>query len=431
MKRRIGVLLLLSFVLVMTGIVSADRSLYEVTEPITIEWWHSLEDQYAPYIQEMVDMFHEANPLITVKPIYVGSYTELHTQLIAAVAAGEVPAISNAQSPYVAAYGEAGICEPLDPYIEAFGFDINDFGEGLVATTSYNGKQIAVPFLISTQAMFYNKTAAEQEGIEMPKRFDDLEEFLQKATIFNEDGTTARYGTVFGGWNYWYYETMFINNGVKLVLEDGLTSDINSEMSIYMTKKMKEWIDKGYAYYAYGTGASSNMRQDFWDGRAFSVFHTSSLYDTYVDQVGDKFEVGMTWYPGGNDGESFMSEVGGVTLIIPAAASERQKQAAWQFMMFMSSPEMNLYWADKTGYLPVRMSVIGTPEYEEYLQRKPAMHDMVQLVDRISPRNPHPAFDACGNEWRHALARIFNEGAPVEKTLNELQEVIEEILEGY
>ena len=63
-------------------------------------------------------------------------------------------------------------------------------------------------------------------------------------------------------------------------------------------------------------------------------------------------------------------EVGGVTLIIPAAASERQKQAAWQFMMFMSSPEMNLYWADKTGYLPVRMSVIGTPEYEEYLQRK-------------------------------------------------------------
>jgi hypothetical protein len=56
---------------------------------------------------------------------------------------------------------------------------------------------------------------------------------------------------------------------------------------------------------------------------------------------------------------------------------------------------------------------------------------MVQLVDRISPRNPHPAFDACGNEWRHALARIFNEGAPVEKTLNELQEVIEEILEGY
>lgn len=195
MKRRIGVLLLLSLVLVMTGIVSADRSLYEVTEPITIEWWHSLEDQYAPYIQEMVDMFHEANPLITVKPIYVGSYTELHTQLIAAVAAGEVPAISNAQSPYVAAYGEAGICEPLDPYIEAFGFDINDFGEGLVATTSYNGKQIAVPFLISTQTMFYNKTAAEQEGIEMPKRFDDLEEFLQKATIFNEEGVRTFFWT--------------------------------------------------------------------------------------------------------------------------------------------------------------------------------------------------------------------------------------------
>lgn len=404
---------------------------YDVTEPITIEWWHAHEDQYTTYINYVLDKFHAKHPLITVVPVYVGSYGDLNTQLIAAIASGEVPAVSNAQSPYVAGYGAAGVTEVLDPYIMAHDFPVADFGEGLVATTSYEGQQIALPFLISTQTMFYNKTAAEAEGIKMPIVFDDLDVFLQKATIFNPDGSTARYGTVFGGFNYWYYETLFINNGVYLVLEDGLTSDIDSETSIYLTSKMKEWIDKGYAYYSYGTGASNNMRQDFWDQKAFSVFHTSSLYDTYVDNIGDKFEVGMAWYPGGNDGESFKSEVGGVTLIIPEAAPQKQKNAAWQFIMFMTSPEINLYWADQTGYLPIRQSVIGTPAYEEYLERKPAMEETIAMAGWINPRNPHPAFESCGNAWRHALARIFNEGAPVKETLSALKEEIEDILEDF
>lgn len=431
MRKTLILVLVLSMMLSVAGLSLANTSRYEVTEPITIEWWHSHEDQWHEHLNYMVERFHEQNPLITVAPVYIGAYAELNTQLIAAIASGEVPALANTQSPYVAGYGEAGVAEILDPYIEAFDFDVADFGEGLVATTSHNGEQIALPYLISTQTMFYNKTAAEAEGITMPRTFDAMEEFLEKATLFNEDGTTARYGTVFGGFNYWYYETLFINNGVYLVLEDGLTSDINSEMSIYLTTKMKEWIDKGYAYYAYGTAASSNMRQDFWDGKAFSVFHTSSLYDTYVEQVGDNFEVGMAWYPGGNDEESFMSEVGGVTLVIPKAASQAQKNAAWQFMMFMSSPEINLYWADQTGYLPIRQSVIGTPEFDEYLQRKPAMGDIVAMSSWINPRNPHPAFNVCGDEWRHALARIFNEGAPVQATLDALAQTIEEILEDY
>lgn len=430
MKRFLSLLLTLSLVLSFhSAIIAASK--YEVSEPVTIEWWHAHEDQYTPYIDYVLERFHAEHPLITVVPVYVGSYGDLNTQLIAAIASGDVPAISNAQSPYVAGYGAAGVAEILDPYIQAYNFDVADFGEGLIATTSYEGQQIALPFLISTQTIFYNKTAAEAEGITMPKVFDDMEAFLEKATIFNPDGSTARYGTVLGGFNYWYYETLFINNGVYLVLDDGLTSDINSEVSIYLTSKMKEWVDKGYAYYAYGTGASNNMRQDFWDQKAFSVFHTSSLYDTYVEQVGDRFEVGMAWYPGGNDGETFKSEVGGVTLIIPEAAPQKQKNAAWQFLMFMTSPEINLYWADQTGYLPIRQSIVGTPAYQEYLERKPAMEDIIAMSSWINPRNPHPAFEACGTAWRHALARIFNQGAPVEETLDALNQEIEDILGDY
>lgn len=426
-KRFISMLIVFVLLLSATGNVVANEK-YAVDEPITITWWHAHEDQLIEYLDYMVEQFHASQDLITVDPVYIGSYGEINTQLIAAVASGDVPALSTANTSYPAAYGAAGIAEILDPYIEAFDFDIQDFGEGLIASTSYEGQQVALPYLISTQVMYYNQDQATAEQITMPKTFDEIEAFLEKATIFNEDGTTKRYGTVFVGWDYWYYETLYKNNGVWTVLDDE-TTDINSEMSIYITSKIKEWIDKGYAYYAYGTAASANMRQLFWDGGAFSVFHTSSLYDTYVEQA--DFEVGMAWLPGNNAGDSFISEVGGAAILIPANATQRQKNAAWQFLMFMASPEINLYWADKTGYFPTRASVMGTPEYEEYLERKPAMKDIVAMGSWINPRNQHPAYDSIGNEWRHALVRIFNEGAPVEQTLNNLAEDIQEILEDF
>lgn len=72
----------------------------------------------------------------------------------------------------------------LDPYIDAYDYDLEDFGEGLIASTSYEDEQICLPYLISTQVMYYNKTAAEEEGITMPKTFDEMEAFLEKATIF-------------------------------------------------------------------------------------------------------------------------------------------------------------------------------------------------------------------------------------------------------
>lgn len=428
-KRMLFVVVVLSMLLSVAVNASADVSRFEVTEPITIQWWHAHEDHMTEYLNHVVELFNESNPLITVEPIYIGSYNEINTQLIAAMASGNVPAIAILEASQPSYYGASGLAEILDPYIEAYGYDVADFGEGLVVSTSYDGEQVALPYLISTQVMYYNKDMADAEGITLPKTFDEMDEFLEKATIFNEDGTTARYGTVFGGWNYWYYETLYMNNGVKVILEDGMTTDINSPEAVYVTKKIKEWIDKGYAYFAYGTGSSSNMRQIFWDGGAFSVFHTSSLYDTYRTQ--SSFEVGMAWMPGGIDGESFKSEIGGAVILIPASASQRQKNAAWQFMMFVTSPEMNLYWSSKTGYLPTRQSVTTTPEYAAYLEEKPAMADIIGMGPWIQPLNQHPAYHAIANEWRDALARIFNEGAPVERTLDQAAETIEEMLADF
>ena len=163
--------LLLAAMLALSSVCALAASEYDVTEPITITWWHAHEDQLSEYLNYMVDKFNAENTMgITVNPVYIGSYGEINTQFIAAAAAGTgtVPALVTCNTSYPASYGKDGLCEVLDPYIDAYDYDIEDFGEGLIASTSYDGEQIALPYLISTQVMYYNKDAAEAEGITMP-----------------------------------------------------------------------------------------------------------------------------------------------------------------------------------------------------------------------------------------------------------------------
>lgn len=407
-----------------TEAVMVDPSKYEVTEKIEIEWWHALEEQWTGTVNKVVDGFNASQDLITVKPVYVGNYAAVNEALVAAHAAGTgLPAIAVANTPYVTAYGSGGLAEDLTPYIAASEFDIDDFGQGLLDATSYEGKQVTMPFLISTQVMYYNKDMAKELGVAIPEKWDDMEQFLETASVIN-NGTTERYGTIIPGWDRWYFETFFLNNGVKIVNDDRVSTDLGDENAAKIVKQIKDWSEKGYTYLAVGETGSSVMRQNFIDGKAFSVIHTSSLYNTYVDNC--DFEVGMAWLPAG---DTKVQEVGGSALLIPAKNDQATKNAAWQFMQYLCSKDVNMIWANETGYLPTRKSVQETEEGQEFLKEKPEFQIIFDNLDLIQPRIQHAGWDQLASVWKSYLAEIVIEDVDTDTMLEQMAEEIDEILE--
>lgn len=403
--------------------VKDDPSKYEVTQPITIDWWHAIESQYQPTIDKVVSGFQAKNPKVKINPVYQGSYADLNEKLIAAQAAGTtLPAIAIANTPYVAQYGEAGLCEILDPYIKGTGFDINDFGAGLVKSSSYDNKQVALPFQISTQIMFYNKDMADKEGIKIPTKWSEMDEFMKKASKVN-GGKTERYATVIPGWDQWYFETFFLNNGVKIVNTDNKSTDLNSEKALGIANSIKKWHQAGTAYLAYGKDASANMRQNFLDGKAFSVIHTTSLYDMYAKTA--KFTVGMAWLPGG---DSSFSEIGGNVLLIPKKNSQEVKNAAWAFMSYLTSKDVNMVWATDTGYMPTRNSVTKTDAAKEFLKTKPAFQVVFDNLDKINPRIQHPAYSQLAKTWMESLAKATIENQDMKAAMDNAKKLIDEAL---
>ena len=400
-----------------------DAAKYAVTEPITIEWWHALENQYAGTVEKVVKGFNSSQKLVTVQARYIGSYAQLNEALVAAHAAGTgLPAISAANTPYVAEYGAGGLTEDLKPYIKATNFDINDFGEGLIAATAYKDKQAALPFLISTQVIFYNADMAKALGVQVPTKWNDMEPFL-KAASKRSGGKTDVWALIIPGWDQWYFETFYLNNGVKIVNPDGKSTDLDSPKAIEIAQKFKSWCDAGYMYWAAGTNASNIMRQNFWDGKAFAVSHTSSLYNTYVDNC--KFKVGMVWLPGQ---DTNISEIGGSVILIPAKADQKVKNAGWQFMNYMVSKDVNMLWAKETGYMPTRKSVLNTQEGQAFVTEKPAFKVIFDNLDQIKPRIQHGAWSQLARIWLAYMAETITENKNVPDQMKKMSAEINEVL---
>lgn len=401
-----------------------DTNKYAVSEPIEIEWWHALESQYSDVIDEVIEKFHATGTNVKVTPVYQGSYSDLNEKLIAANAAGTMPAITVANTPYVAEYGASGLCEVLDPYIQATNFDIEDFGEGLRIASSYEDQQVSLPFLISTQVLFYNKDMVEAENIKLPDTWDEMDTFINAASKVS-NGTTDRYAIGIPGWDHWYFEPFFLNRGVNIVNDDN-TTDLNSELAIDTATKMQQWCQEGKASWFYGKDSSTAMRQGFFDKKFLSVIHTTSLYNMYVDQC--DFEVGMHYLPGD---KTRTSEIGGCVVLIPSNNSQEVKNAAWEFLQFLTGEEVNMLWAEKTGYMPTRNSVLTTQEGKDFLVKKPAFQTIFDNLDNIYPRIQHPAISQVVKIWRETMAKNIIEGGDISSGLNDAKVLIDEALADY
>lgn len=403
---------------------AADPSKYEVTEPITITWWHALESQYDELVADVVKKFNATQKLITVEAQYIGSYKDINEALVAAHAAGTgLPAVAVANTDYVASYGDSGLYEDLDPYIAGTDYDVDDFSAGLLLSSQYKGKQVALPFLHSTQVIYYNKTMADANGWKIPEKIEDFTPFL--AEVHSKKGI---YGTVVPGWDQWYFETLYLNEGVQIITGDN-DCDLNGDAALGVTKMIKGWCDAGDAYFASGTDASATMRQNFYDQKTFSVMHTSSLYNNYVSKCPD-FEVGMAWYPAATTGDK-NSEVGGCVLGIPSKNDQATKNAAWQFLQFLCGKEVNMEWAEGTGYLPTRNSVLNTEEGKKFLEKKPAFQCIFDNLNLINPRIQNAAWSELATTWKNYMEIMMNQGGDITSGSNDMVTEINEILEDH
>lgn len=405
---------------------------YLVTDPITIKWWHSLESQYDELVAEIVKEFNETNEYgITVEAEYIGSYAILNETLVSAQAAGKgLPAISVGGSNYIGEYGRSGMAEDLAPYVEAYDVDLSDFYPGMLEMSSINDTLVSLPFLVSTQVLYYNATKLAEKNLTFPTDWKDVPAFVNAAVEKDASGNTTFWGGYFAGWDFGYFMPMLFNQkDVDMIDIENNETDLNDDAVVGIVKEVQKLVQDGVAKWAYGSGASSTMRQTFYDGNAMFTVHTSSLYNTYLDNIAKsgQFELGMAWYPG-VDG-SAETTLGGSSIFIPAINDQATKNAAFIFLQYLTSPEVNVKWAEATGYLITRESAVTSEAGKAHLEAKPAFKTIYDNLAKAHPVIDHVCYNDMGDLLMSYMNLIVVEGQDAKEQLDLCAEELQELLD--
>lgn len=391
---------------------TVDTSKYEVTEPVTFQFWHAFgAADRQQMLQDIADAFHETHPLITVEPYFAGSYGDIDLALIAAQTAGTgYPGLAAINYPLVINYGESGVSEPLDEYAAASGTDLSDFVDGLLSPLVVNGETHGLPFVPYSAAVYYNQDMLDELNIPVPETWEDMKEMAKK--VYEEKGIPG-----FGlASNTNFVNHVFVGTGVDPI------DNINDPRIEEWVKDFRDQVKLGYMEYLVGPDADTTTRTAFTAGMYASVIDTTNA-SMQIQKLCD-FTAEVRLYRG-------VGTISGGAAIIPAINDQNTKNAAWQFLEFLTNAENALTIAKVVKCYPYRKSIVENPAtLQQLVDDCPPLDDVFPHLDQIIAKNPSEYYTKAMNKIKNAFGQIVNEGADFDSTWAQLNKDLEQVFAG-
>lgn len=336
-----------------------------------VHWWHAMGGVNGERVNKIAGDFNATQSEYKVVPSYKGNYTETMTAAIAAFRAKEQPHIVQVFEVGTATMMAAkGAVYPVEQMMKDAGeaFDKSIF---LPAVISYyqtpEGELLSMPFNSSTPVLWYNRDAFKKAGIAAPpKTWDEMKSASEKLVA-------AGYKCGFSfGWQSWVMIENFsawhdLPMGSK---ENGFAGTdtqftFNNPQVKTRLANVAEWSKDKLFTYGGRRGDSLSM---YTNAECGMWMNSSAYYGSIKKQA--KFDFAQTMLPLDTDvvDKPQNSIIGGATLWVLKGRDKADYKGVAKFMTYLSSPEVQAWWHQETGYVP-----ITTPAYE--LSKKQGFYD--------------------------------------------------------
>lgn len=393
--------------LLLLGGCSSSSSSSDVVE-IRFATWDSSEDLDDQ--QALVDAFNESHDDINVTLEAYGD--DFDTKLSAGMGAGDAPDVMYMWN--YPAYSEA--LEPLDSYIESEGEDyVDNFYEAVLEYNSLDGVLYGIPVGMSTHGLYYNAEIFEAAGLDVPDETWTWDDVVEAAAIITENVEDV-YGFSYKMVPYIYDFEMFMwSNGTSYVDADGnVDGYLNSAESIEVLTIFQDMTIDGTAIGTSGSGYS-----EFASGQV-AMYVNASWALSSATEAG--LDYGVTEIPsyGDNESVSVVSTSG-----LAMSADSENKEAAWEFIKYWTSEELNVerldYELSPLKSIVEEYGVDEDPLYE-------AFYAMLEVSDGYTP-----ASFVAPDDWSemydvlcYAFERIYNPST-LEDPTTVMNEAVEEL----
>jgi multiple sugar transport system substrate-binding protein len=278
--------------------------------------------------------------------------------------------------------------------------------------------------------MYYRMDAFREAGIDPGEAFGSWQSLAAAAAEMTRRG---RNGVDFYGWELmWGSSNMMdiaYSNGARHLSDDRRTALLNTPEWIDSWETVRRWIhdDQVFGLHSGGDGWEYWYKtiDDVMQGRAAGYLGSSG------DQGDLDFDIVAAHVQPGYGGRPPLPYAECLTMAAMNGADEVQKEAAFRWMSYFSSAAVTAEFSMRTGYIPVRLSCLETPEYQAYTAVNPqalvplkqAEFSRKSFIDFTGGKIDTAIEDACD------LVQIEN--VPAARALEEAQRIAQAALDEY
>lgn len=392
-------------------------------------------------IERYATQFEALHPEIDINAVYAGSYTQTRDTIRNEIASGDMlvdVAVMLATDLY--SFVEDDSVIPAQQFIDGtedgVTFMENFYPSLLENARDEKGDIWAIPFQRSTPLFYYNADLLEAEGIAVPTNNDQLLSAAQQLTTADRAGFLL---PVAGGFPIWLYQSYAAAYGQPLVENDPTTVYFNTPETLaaveYITKLGMPADQDGYAVGPMGGSVWGDTPAAFTSGQAAMIYHTSGSLTGILKNA--PFTVGVGFLPSGpagEDGTGYAAPLGGGNMYIFASDDEAIQQAAWLWVQYLASDEIQSDWSAATGYIAATQGAWDveplkslTEEFPQYLVAR----DQLEIANKEF--DSYRSIDI-QNIINATLSGIFSGATPLEdapKALEDAQAQIDALLAEY
>jgi len=390
----------------------------ESNEKIQIKYWYAWGGKIEEAKQNLVKEFNASQDKIEVVAEFQGTYDDLHAKVQAGFAAGDAPAVTDLEIASTGVFARSGMLEDLTALADRDAAEVNieDFNPGLMGNSYVDGKLYGLPFMRSTPIMYMNVTMLEEAGLDPagPKTWAELEEY---AKVLKEKGKFAMTMPA----DIWFYEALVAQSGGRMLSEDGKSAAFNSPEGVAPVEFWERMVENGYIKMPVGDEAGATADAD-WANQvsAFKFGSTAGVSASLEIAKGNGFELVTAFMPAN---KSYGVPTGGCHLVITANLSEEEKEAAWEFVKWMTSKENTIYQHKYVGYLPTRLSAIETEELQNLYKEFPQYKVAIDQLEYARPRPMENAYPEVSRLIKEAIEKaILDENVTPQQSLDEAAE---------
>lgn len=400
----------------------------EESKPVTLTI--GLPGGYDVTSKEIIDGFKTAYPHITLV-IDEAPWGDFTKKITTQIAGGNAPDIWFQENAAVLGYGDMGAAEDLMPYIKR-DLKLEEYASNLFS--AQEGEKVwGVPHGGNPIALAYNKDIFDAADVPYPTDDWTYEDMIEAAKLLtkdtNGDGATDVYGLltaggITDGWFPW------INSAGGQALDEAKRNAVfNDEKSL---KGITEWVNTIHTYKISPSRSTNNelggTAQMFGNGMGAMMFLQYSLGSAVLNTNFPDLNYDTAKIPLTFDGSERVVPNVSNTWLIFSKAKEDNKEAAWTFLKYYLSTDVQKLVAESGSTIPVNKEALA---YVDTLQSKPlnkkAYTEGVDVAGVTLDENK------CWNEWRTAAQPIFNDimdGKTDPQTgLNQIKTDVQKILD--